>query len=130
MKRQVVAFRAFLVLLGACILVTSGLWFHEEYEASLLDESAKEDDLEFRGHQHNCEKAISDGATGSLSCEAAERHHESRDRKNIDAIYRRADAHNYLLTLIFLPLALALCFYAGRWILTGRLRPFWLLHDD
>jgi hypothetical protein len=129
MKRQVVAFRAFLVLLGACILVTLGLWLNAEYDVSLLEKAGAEANLEFREQQDYCDKAHSEGQ-GSASCPEAQRQKERRDRNNIDAIYRGADASNYLLMLIVLPFSLTLCFYAGRWIFTGRLRPFWLLHDD
>lgn len=130
MKREVVAFRAFLVLLGACILVPFGLWINELRETSYWEGRAAADELTIKTRQDNCDKAVSRGFRGSADCGQIPIWQESRNRNYASAYQHRGDARDYLLTLFFLPLSLALCFYAGRWILTGRLRPFWLLHDD
>lgn len=128
MKREIIAFRAFLVFLGASILATSGLWLYEKNEASTFQEYALAKEREYDEHMKGCEKEVRE--KNAPNCAAAQHAQVMRDMWRDSRNRHSENAENYLLMLLILPASFVLCFYAGRWILTGQLRPFWLLNDD
>jgi hypothetical protein len=128
------------------------LGLNELYEASVVEDWRASAAATYEGYNERCWKdkevvvddwdRVSKGGESifkgtealsklnSQACSQADRYVEVRNRWTEVGARHREDARNYLLMLVLLPLSVALCFYGGRWIFTGRLRPFWLLHDD
>lgn len=123
-KSHEVAFRLFLVMLLVSVVVPISGWAFETWHQLAASRQAAEASKTWDHFRQSCEEVRSVVGNGGVCAQTeTARVSAERFRQIEDEHAERAAVFRNVLLLV--PGLLVLCFYTGRWVFTGKLRPFW-----
>jgi hypothetical protein len=123
---QAIAFRLFLVVLLACTIVPLTMLAAESLDQAHAASAAKERQESWTYFYESCEKAKAIVGDGGVCAQARQASEDAELLLRLEGQHS-AKAELLFRVVLFLPPLVVLCFYTGRWAITGRLRPLWSL---
>lgn len=132
MKREVVFFRALLLVSVATLIGFGVLAIYYDREASSWGDLRAQLMNEELQAQIRCEKAIRDGVAefANYSCDFSKNWKETIENTENKAYFYGEKSNLFTAFAWAVPLFCLFAFYGGRWAVSGRLKPLWPLRDS
>ena len=132
MKREVVFFRALLLVSVATLIGFGVLAIYYDREASSWGDLRAQLMNEKLQARIRCEKAIRDGVAefANYSCNFSKNWKEAIENAENKSYFYGEKSSLFTTLALAVPLFCLFAFYGGRWAVSGRLKPLWPFRDS
>lgn len=130
LKREVVFFRALLLVFIASFIGFGALAIHYDHKASFWGDSMSRKMNESLQARIRCEQALREGIVQPYSCKMIKEWEEAGDEAQKITYFFGEKSDLFATLALAVPLFCVFAFYGGRWAVSGRVKPLWPFRDS